>query len=94
MGICFPADPNQELPSCRRASEEKQDINWQEHGVSGLTKMEMTSSPFQRFSRKYGKEEISLEIVLKRRDSDIAYLKIKYQSCTGYGLNLTEGGAP
>lgn len=33
MGICFPADPNQELPLCRRASEEKQDINWQEHGV-------------------------------------------------------------
>lgn len=56
-------------------------------------KTEMTSSPFQRFSRKYSKEEISLEIVSKRRDSDTAYLKIKYQSCTVYGLNLTEGGS-
>lgn len=72
MGIRFPADPNRELPSCRRASEEKQGINRQEPGVGGLTKTEMTSSPFQRFSRKYSKEEISLEIVLKGRDSDIA----------------------
>lgn len=88
MGIRFPADPNRELPSCRRASEEKQGINRQEPGVGGLTKTEMTSSPFQRFSRKYSKEEISLEIVLKGRDSDIP----EYQSCTVHGLNLAERG--
>lgn len=64
-GVCFLMDSNQELPLCGRAGEVEQTTDRQEQRLVLLAKGIM-SGQFHMFSRKYSREEISLEIMFVR----------------------------